>query len=86
MGNSRLYYIGPQAEQRAGQPGNLLQVMKTNFHEAHCNTGTLATSVPQFGHRYCHCDEYEETSFNIQLGQFSMNPPRLLLEVGGTST
>ena len=23
---------------------------------------------------------------NIQLGQFSVNPPRLLLEVGGTST
>ena len=53
-----------------------------------CTDGVRLNSryVPgrgRFGHSSTLC---EECIYNIQLGQLSVNPPRLLLEVGGTST
>ena len=48
--------------------------------------GGEVTSVSRSGGLVAAGEEAGKVRLNIQLGQFSVNPPRLLLEVGGTST
>ena len=55
------------------------------WHEMHCDRRAPNVQVYHLIKSFNQMSS-RQTSTEIQLGQFSVNPPRLLLEVGGTST